>query len=65
VEIVETIEADGSSKRVANKCDLCAGISDRPSCVKVCPTEALCLVTKDTMDESLVQKRKSAVAYQG
>jgi electron transport protein HydN len=65
VEIIETIEADGSSKKVANKCDLCAGISDKPSCVKVCPTEALSLVTKDTMDESLAQKRKSAVAYQG
>jgi electron transport protein HydN len=64
VEIVETAEVqnDGSPRKVANKCDLCVGVADSPSCVKVCPTQALRLVTPGIMDDSLADKRKSAVA---
>lgn len=67
VEIVETaeVQSDGSFKKTANKCDLCVGFADSPSCVRVCPTEALALVTEDKLDESLAEKRKNAVLYQG
>jgi electron transport protein HydN len=63
VEVVETAEVqnDGSLRKVANKCDLCVGVADSPSCVKVCPTQALKLVTGEIMDDSLTDKRKSAV----
>jgi electron transport protein HydN len=62
VEIVETAEVqkDGTFKKVANKCDLCAGVADSPSCVKVCPTEALKLVTGEVLGNSLADKRKNA-----
>jgi electron transport protein HydN len=62
VEIVETAEVqnDGTFKKVANKCDLCAGVADSPSCVKVCPTEALKLVTEEDLSESVTDKRKNA-----
>ncbi|MDR2392556.1 MAG: 4Fe-4S dicluster domain-containing protein [Treponema sp.] len=67
VEIVETgeVQADGSIKKVANKCDLCRGVADSPACIRVCPTEALALVTEETMDQSLAEKRRKAVQYQG
>jgi electron transport protein HydN len=63
VEIVETaeVQTDGSPRRVANKCDLCAGVADSPSCVKVCPTEALALVTEDALGQSVADKRKNAI----
>ncbi|AEF85987.1 protein AegA [Treponema primitia ZAS-2] len=62
VEIVETAEVqhDGSPRKIANKCDLCAGVADSPSCVKVCPTQALALVTEDDLSESVADKRRSA-----
>jgi electron transport protein HydN len=64
VEIVETAEVanDGSAKKVANKCDLCKGVADRPQCVRVCPTQALALVTEDDFTDSLAQKRLKALA---
>jgi electron transport protein HydN len=67
VEIVETgeVQADGSAKKVANKCDLCIGVADSPSCIRVCPTAALTLVTEEAMDQSLAEKRRNAVQYQG
>ncbi|MDR3301531.1 MAG: 4Fe-4S dicluster domain-containing protein [Spirochaetaceae bacterium] len=63
VEIVETAEVnnDGTNKRVANKCDLCVGVADSPSCIRVCPTEALSLVTEEKFGTSLVQKRHAAL----
>jgi electron transport protein HydN len=62
VEIVETAEVqnDGTLKKVANKCDLCVGVADSPSCVKVCPTEALKVVTGEALSDSLADKRKNA-----
>ena len=62
VEIVETAEVqnDGTLKKVANKCDLCVGVADSPSCVKVCPTEALKVVTEENLRYSLADKRKNA-----
>ena len=64
VEIVETGEVlpDGSPRKIAHKCDLCAGVADAPSCVKVCPTEALKLVTGEILKESVADKRKNAAA---
>ncbi|GMO61271.1 MAG: 4Fe-4S dicluster domain-containing protein [Termitinemataceae bacterium] len=62
VELVETAEVnnDGSSKKVANKCDLCKGSADNPQCVRVCPTAALNVVTEDIFADSIVQKRKKS-----
>lgn len=64
VEIVETAEVarDGVNRKVANKCDLCAGVADHPSCVRVCPTAALALVTEDTFESSLRTKRTATLA---
>jgi electron transport protein HydN len=63
VEIVETavVNADGTHKHVANKCDLCKGVADRPQCVRVCPTDALSLVTEEQFDDCLAQKRVAAL----
>ncbi|WP_010256481.1 4Fe-4S dicluster domain-containing protein [Treponema primitia] len=64
VEIVETAEVqnDGSPRKIANKCDLCVGVADSPSCVKVCPTEALALVTDGDLSQSVADKRRNAAA---
>ena len=63
VEIVESAEIgqDGTPRKVANKCDLCAGISDVPSCTRVCPTETLKLVTEGIFESSLHDKRRNAL----
>jgi electron transport protein HydN len=63
VEIVETAEVnnDGSPHHTANKCDLCKGAADAPQCVRVCPTEALSLVTEIDMDSCLAAKRRAAL----
>ena len=45
-------QADGTEKKVANKCDLCYGLSGGPACVRVCPTEALTLVTEDELGDA-------------
>jgi electron transport protein HydN len=61
---VETAEVarDGTVKKVANKCDLCKGVADKPSCIRVCPTEALALVTEDSFTDTLDQKRRKALS---
>ncbi|GHV30277.1 electron transporter HydN [Spirochaetia bacterium] len=62
VEVVETAEVqrDGSPRKVANKCDLCVGVADSPSCVKVCPTAALKLVTENDFGDGVKDKREAA-----
>ncbi|MDR2509946.1 MAG: 4Fe-4S dicluster domain-containing protein [Spirochaetaceae bacterium] len=64
VEIVETAQVanDGSSRHVANKCDLCAGVADRPSCIRVCPTEALKLMNAEAFNAAICEKRRAAVS---
>jgi electron transport protein HydN len=68
VEIVEVAQVRGedsgaeAGRKVANKCDLCAGVADHPSCVRVCPTEALKLVSNDVFETCLKSKRQSALA---
>jgi electron transport protein HydN len=64
VEIVETAEVanDGANRKVANKCDLCTGVADKPSCVRVCPTETLKLVTQEAFESSLKDKRINALS---
>ncbi|MDR2142463.1 MAG: 4Fe-4S dicluster domain-containing protein [Deltaproteobacteria bacterium] len=63
IEIVETGEIlpDGSPRRVALKCDLCSGVADSPSCVKVCLTDTLELVTEENLQDSLTRKREDSV----
>lgn len=55
------VQADGTSRIVANKCDLCVGSERGPECVRVCPTEALQLVKADELEDSAKQKRLAAV----
>ena len=58
---IGTSQSDGSRRVVANKCDLCVGTGNGPACVRVCPTEALKLVSEEAMQES-VQKKRVATA---
>jgi electron transport protein HydN len=51
------VNADGSPKAVANKCDLCHGVDGGPTCLKVCPTEALRLVTEESLEGAVNRKR--------
>ncbi|OSN00715.1 4Fe-4S dicluster domain-containing protein [Lonsdalea populi] len=41
--------AQGEARSEVRKCDLCHGVADGPSCVRVCPTSALRLVTPDDL----------------
>lgn len=55
-----TTQADGSERKIAVKCDLCSNLPGGPACVRVCPTQALELVTKDDLENSAGQKRARA-----
>lgn len=63
VEVVETAEVsrNGDKRGVANKCDLCNGIKGGPSCVRVCPTEALAFVTEEKFGSDIAGKRLAAL----
>ena len=52
---------DGTPRKAAHKCDLCAGVSDTPACVRVCLTDALELVTGEDIAEGIADKRRLAV----
>ncbi|ANE75462.1 MULTISPECIES: 4Fe-4S dicluster domain-containing protein [Dickeya] len=41
-----------------HKCDLCIGVADSPSCVRVCPTSALTLVTPQALTERVLEKQQ-------
>lgn len=47
-------------KSQALKCDLCEGVAESPSCIKVCPTNALRLVTPESLDSLMRQKQERA-----
>jgi electron transport protein HydN len=53
--------ADGSPKATANKCDLCKDAPGGPTCLRVCPTAALRLVTPEDMGETIKRKRQGAL----
>lgn len=55
--VVGVYQADGSEKKTAIKCDLCYGLSGGPACVRVCPTQALKLVTEENLEDSVERKR--------
>jgi electron transport protein HydN len=63
MDLVDTGRAlpDGAPRMAAHKCDLCAGVSDVPSCVRVCLTDALELVTGSDIEDVLAQRRRGAV----
>lgn len=54
------LQADGSPRMVANKCDLCINSKRGPECVRVCPTEALTLVTEEDLEKETAKKRIAA-----
>lgn len=56
-------QADGEEKCVANKCDLCINDPKGPTCVRVCPTQALEIITEEDMKESCENKRIETVKY--
>ncbi|AWH89057.1 4Fe-4S dicluster domain-containing protein [Limnobaculum parvum] len=47
-------------KTEALKCDLCEGVAESPTCVRVCPTNALHLVTQESLDAMMRQKQERA-----
>lgn len=47
-------------KARALKCDLCVGKEGGPACIGVCPTEALHMVDRDAVDETLRLRRERA-----
>ncbi len=51
------IQADGTLKKTANKCDLCYGLPGGPACVRVCLTEALTLITEEDLETAMERKR--------
>lgn len=57
------LQSDGSEKKTAIKCDLCYGLSGGPACVRVCPTQALKLVTEENLEDSVERKRVKAAQH--
>ena len=51
------VRGDGTLKKAANKCDLCYGLPGGPACVRVCPTEALALITEEDLETAMERKR--------
>ncbi|MDR0806836.1 MAG: 4Fe-4S dicluster domain-containing protein [Enterobacteriaceae bacterium] len=47
-------------KTEAHKCDLCEGVAESPTCVRVCPTNALRLVSTESINAQLRQKQERA-----
>lgn len=60
VSLAGTRQADGRERKVANKCDLCNNIAGGPACVRVCPTQALSLVTEEDLGGAMEKKRMEA-----
>lgn len=58
IEIVSKPE----EKPLIVKCDLCAGQSDGPACIHVCPTGALTLMTAAGLTQRQQQKQQRAAA---
>lgn len=53
--------ANRSVKAEALKCDLCRDDAAGPNCVRVCPTNALHLVTGESFEKMLKQKQQQAI----
>nr|WP_113867157.1 4Fe-4S dicluster domain-containing protein [Brenneria salicis]NMN93365.1 electron transport protein HydN [Brenneria salicis ATCC 15712 = DSM 30166]RBP61670.1 electron transport protein HydN [Brenneria salicis ATCC 15712 = DSM 30166]RLM30452.1 effector protein [Brenneria salicis ATCC 15712 = DSM 30166] len=45
------------TKSEVHKCDLCVGVADSPSCISVCPTSALRLVTSAELHKRTYEKQ--------
>ncbi len=60
VELAGCKQPSGEARVVANKCDLCTGLNGGPACVRVCPTQALALVTEDDLNEVVTNRRLAA-----
>ncbi|SHH56044.1 electron transport protein HydN [Sporobacter termitidis DSM 10068] len=53
-------QPDGKERYVANKCDLCREQSGGPACIRVCPTEALKLVSYEEIADTAQERRLAA-----
>lgn len=60
VPVAGKYQKDGSEMRVANKCDLCTGLEGGPACVRICPIQALTLVTEENLEETVENRRLEA-----
>lgn len=50
-----TIQSEVGVKSIAVKCDLCVGREDGPSCVEVCPTNALSF--RDNLNNNFIEEK--------
>ncbi|MBJ7222232.1 MULTISPECIES: 4Fe-4S dicluster domain-containing protein [unclassified Brenneria] len=48
-----------------HKCDLCVDVADSPSCVRVCPTSALRLVTSAELQQRILEKQRRSARGHG
>ncbi|MDR0620328.1 MAG: electron transport protein HydN, partial [Deltaproteobacteria bacterium] len=55
------LNRDGTTRTVANKCDLCFGLDGGPACKRVCPTGALRLVERENIEEIIANKRQNTL----
>ncbi|MGM3176011.1 4Fe-4S dicluster domain-containing protein [Dickeya lacustris] len=60
INVVARLSDDGqcASGSDIHKCDLCIGVAQSPSCVRVCPTSALQLVTPEAIAELVHEKQQ-------
>jgi len=49
-------------KSEAQKCDLCHGLTEGPSCVRVCPTKSLRLVDHSAVSNTLKSRQEKALS---
>ncbi|MEH0874212.1 4Fe-4S dicluster domain-containing protein [Pectobacterium cacticida] len=68
IDVVATASNDGEELTLlqseVHKCDLCADVAQSPSCVSVCPTSALRLVTAEELHKQTLEKqRRSALGW--
>ena len=60
VPVAGEYQPDGEERCIANKCDLCHSQPGGPACIRVCPTEALKLVSYEEIDETAKKRRLAA-----
>lgn len=54
------VVAVAGAKSEVHKCDLCVDVASSPSCVRVCPTSALTLVSNGDLQQRIQQKQQQS-----
>ena len=60
IDVVVTSSPNAASKSEVHKCDLCVDVAASPSCVRVCPTSALTLVSSNELQQKSFKKQQQA-----